>query len=92
MDFETLSDRFERCQSPEELESRQESRERSERPRATLGRMDSAAEDEARLKGERMQLHFQEIEKAVAEKKTRAGSRVGHRTPGSIQSLGKLAA
>jgi len=69
MDFETLSDRFERCQSPEELESRQESRERSERPRATLGRMDSAAEDEARLKGERMQLHFQEIEKAVAEKK-----------------------
>ena len=69
MDFETLSDRFERCQSPEELESRQESRERSERPRATLGRMDSAAEDEARLKGERMQLHFQEIEKAVAERK-----------------------
>ena len=68
IDFETLSDRFERFQS-EGLEDRQETMERPERPRATLGRMDSAAEDEARLKGERLQLHFQEIEKAVAEKK-----------------------
>ena len=54
LDFETVSDRM----LPEA----------EERPRATLGRMDSAAEGEARLKAERMSLHYQEIEKADAQK------------------------
>lgn len=54
LDFETISDRM----LPEA----------EERPRVPLGRMDSAAEGEARLKAERMSLHFQEIEEADAQK------------------------
>eukprot|EP00438_Fugacium_kawagutii_P028218 Skav200387 [mRNA] locus=scaffold2518:434805:443210:- [translate_table: standard] len=52
--------------SPFDFETASDRPDAAERPRASVGRMDSRAEDEARLKGERMSEHFREIEKSHA--------------------------